>query len=169
MKPALRKQSFFFALTFAVVLNGCVASQPRPKVTVNWDSRAGQSKEQSAVWLGYLLDRAIYVKEHGNEYADAKGVLIPHFTEEVDARSKAARIYEELSAKDKELHDDYFEDLVKVEEAGFMQEYVWTYLRQSTWAESERPSKLVAFSSWKEANLPNHRAVTYGSISMQPN
>lgn len=169
MKSALRKQGAFFALTFAVVLNGCVTSRPRPKVTVNWDSRAGQSKEQSAVWLGYLIARANYIKQHENEYADVKGILIPHFAEEVDARSKAARTYEELSAKDKKLHDDYFEDLVKVEEAGFMEEYVWTYLRQSTWADSERPSKLAEFASWKEANLPNHRAVTYGSISIRAN
>ena len=96
---------------------------------------------------------ANYINRH-EDARRSQGVCIPHFEEEVDARSKAARIYSELSAKDKQFHDGYFDDLLKVEKVGFMREYVWSYLKQSTWTEGEKPSNLATFVSWNEGIFP---------------
>jgi len=162
VKAAFLRFGFVFAAALIIASAGCAAPRANSKlnIAVHWSPNE-QAKKQSAVWLGYLLARANYIGDHKDSYAGVNGISAPQFQEEVEARSKAALIYEDLSSKDKELRDTYFEDLLKVERAGFMKEYVWTYLRQPTWPETEKPSNLVAFNSWNEVNLPNHQPVTY--------
>ena len=154
----------FVSLLIAIMLFGCESPHGNSafRVVVNWNTEQLE-KEARPVWLGYLMARANYIQEHATEYSGQVGVVEPHFTEEVYARTKAADIYDELGRNG---HSPYFEDLLKVKKAGYMKEYVWTGLRQSSWTVDEEPKKLLDFDAWARKNIPNHRVVTSGSISM---
>jgi len=132
-------------------------------VSINW-SPAKPDKE-NAVWLGYLAARAAFINKHMDLYAQRIGVITPTFAEEVEARTTATKIYQELREKDKALDVAYFNDLERVASSPFMSEYVWTYLRQPTWGAAPGDLKLVDFDVWRKANLANHQAMTQGSIS----
>ena len=150
---------------------GCATqhAQPKTHIVIKWDDKPTLSKEQTAVWLGYLMARAAYIGEHEQQYERIVGTCVPQFEEEVSARFRAAEVYRELSAKDKKLRDGYFEDLLKVQQAGFDREYIWVYLRQPTWLETEKPPRLQAFEPWAKENIASHQVVTYGGISLHPN
>jgi hypothetical protein len=134
-----------------------------------WDQQPTLSDKQNAVWLGYVLARATYIGEHQSHYADVNGPCTPRFDEEVNARFRAARIYRDLAADDKAFRDAYFDDLLAVDKAGFAREYVWTYLHQTSWPETKKPSKLGAFDGWRQTHLASHQVQTYGSIKITPN
>jgi hypothetical protein len=72
-----------------------------------------------------------------------------------------------LSHRNPQLHDPYFIALIKVEKAGYIEEYVWRFLRQPTWPETQQPTKLRAFHPWASVNIPDHQVLTIGSISIQ--
>jgi tetratricopeptide (TPR) repeat protein len=69
-----------------------------------------------------------------------------------------AKVWLELKSKDK-VSDNYLDDLVKVENAGYMVEYVWRYFRSPYWT---APANLHEdqFTSWAVQNMPNHVCVT---------
>ena len=172
MKRFLLGLNLLLMAATAVSLVGCSTQRPsnvldthsKLGVGIVWDDHKGIRKEINAVWLCYLMSRAVYVNKHRDMYSNVKGRCIPCFNEEVDARTQMAEGYQRFSAEDGTLHDDYLDDLVKVEKAGFMKEYVWTYLRQSSWSDAEKPTKMTDFATWKEVNLSNHHAVTYGYV-----
>ncbi len=143
-------------------------SEPGFRANVVWDGPSTLSEKQNAVWLGYAIARAVYIRKHEDQYPGIRisGISAPQFAEEVDARSHAARIYREMAAKDKTFRDAYFEDLLAVETAGFVPEYVWTYLHQPAWPETQKPAKLAEFDSWRQTHLTAHRVRTYGRISI---
>ena len=120
----------------------------------------------AAIWLGYLMARVAYRTEHKLPMPES-GVIFSTFDEEVDARTGAAQIYQELKEKDKGLHDSYWETLSQIKSKRFMNAYVWTYLRRSNWPESQRPKNLSAFQDWSRSNLKNHKATTYGSLAVE--
>ena len=80
------------------------------------------------------------------------------------ARKTAAQGYRELKAKDSKMRDAYWEVLSQVSDKGFMDAYVWTFLRRPEWPSSDRPRNLAAFEQWKQRSIPNHQPQTYGSL-----
>jgi hypothetical protein len=87
----------------------------------------------NAAWLGYLMERQTYIREHADQYRLTTGIAIPRFGEEVEARKTMAQIWKELKEKDQSRKDTYLDQVISVYEADFMREYVWTYLRQQSW------------------------------------
>ena len=132
-----------------------------PDIAIQFDPNT----PNAAVWLGYLLSRVAYRTKHKLPVAES-GVIVPTFDEEVDARTGAATIYQELKEKDKGLRDGYWETLSQVKSRGFMNAYVWTYLRQARWPVSQQPKNLAAFQAWSRSNLKNHKAITYGALGV---
>ncbi len=47
--------------------------------------------------------------------------------------------------------------------SAYMPEYVWTFLRQTTWVQPPN-LQLAAFEEWRKAHLVNHHALTKGSL-----
>lgn len=74
------------------------------------------------------------------------------------------KVYREMLAKDSTLDVPYFDELVRVDDSAFMSEYVWTFLHQSTWTAAPPNLKLAAFNNWRKAHLPDHHALTKGSL-----
>lgn len=140
------------------------AAAQTTQVSINWDPKEAPANE-SALWLGYLLARANYINAHPTLYPQHTGSVLPTFTEEVEARSSAARIYTELKAKDPTLNVAYFDDLALISSNSFMSEYVWTYLRQDTWGTAPAGLKLTEFDEWRAAHLAGHHAISHGTIS----
>jgi hypothetical protein len=129
-----------------------------------WDP-GPPNKESAAIWRSYLLARATYHKEH-NLALPKSGPIFPTFNEEVYARTSATQIYDEMKERDQKLHDPYWEILSEIKSKGFMNAYVWKYVRQPSWCPSQEPKNLPAFQIWSESHLQNHQALTYGSLAV---
>jgi hypothetical protein len=122
------------------------------------------SQDALPPWLAYLGARSAFRKEHHLK-APAKGEIVPTFDEEIEARKMACGFYVVLKASNP---DPYWETMTKVVGAGFMPEYVWTYLHRNDWPSSQKPKKLAAFENWSRANLKNHKAQTRGLLQAGP-
>jgi hypothetical protein len=117
----------------------------------------------TTVWLGYLLARAKY-REDNKVPLPGAGEIIPSFQEETYARAYAAQIYQEWKGEHRGWSNSYWETLSDIKAKGFMDAYVWTYLRQAGWSKSEQPKNLDAFRTWGRSLLNNHRAETHGAL-----
>jgi hypothetical protein len=138
-----------------------VCNAKEPGVAIQFDPNTPNAE----VWLGYLISRAAYRVRHKLPLPES-GLVVPGFDEEVDARTGGAQIYRELKEKDKGLHDTYWETLSQIKAKGFMNAYVWTYLRQPNWPKSQKPRNLAAFHNWSRSLLQNHKAEPYGALSV---
>jgi hypothetical protein len=118
----------------------------------------------AAAWLGYLMERQVYIREHTDQYKLTPGIIIPTFDEEVEGRKTMAQIWKELKEKDQSRTDKYLDELVSVHEADFMREYVWTYLKQQSWSKQPTDLRLKEFSDWQQLHLKNHQPETHGNI-----
>lgn len=139
-----------------------VCSAKEPGVAIQFDPNTPNAE----IWLGYLLSRAAYRVKHKLPLPES-GIIVPGFDEEVDARTGAAQIYQELKEKNKRLHDTYWETLSQIKAKGFMNAYVWTYLRRPNWPKNQQPRNLAAFQSWSTSLLKNHKAVTYVALAVE--
>jgi len=105
------------------------------------------------------LARQLYIMEHSAEYIQAPGIILPKFEEELDARTSMITVWGELKEKDKSLKHKYFDELEKVKDKGLMKEYIWTFLKRSSWKKPEG-MKLKEFKKWLKQNMPDHKAGT---------
>lgn len=117
------------------------------------------SQDDMTGWLAYLGARSTYREQH-KVRSGAKGEIRPSFNEEVEARQMALMMTSLTGSKP----GGYWSAVARVAQAGFMKEYVWTYLRQPDWPESQRPPRLAAFQAWARTNLKNHKAETRGKL-----
>lgn len=134
-------------------------------ITVLWDD--AMSTRESGLWIGYLFARMEFVSRNGGRYMRAPGVVTPIFDEEVFARGEAAKIYRELRSQGKGTDSAYFNDLDKVDAAGFMREYVWQYLHRDGWDAPSEALRTREFERWARDNLAGHMTQTRGRIAFQ--
>ena len=121
----------------------------------------------NAAWLGYLMQRQIYINDHIDKYKFAPGIIIPAFDEEVEGRKSLAQIWKELKEADRSRSNKYLDELIPVHEADFMREYVWTYLKQGSWSKEPENLKLKEFSAWQQKHLKGHQAETRAKLSFK--
>ncbi len=144
---------------------------PRPPaakqltITVLWDD--AMSTRDSGLWIGYLFARMEFISRNGGRYNRVPGVVNPIFDEEIFARTEAAKVYRELRSKGKGTDSAYFNDLDKVDAAGFMREYVWRYLHRDEWGVAPDALRVSEFDRWAKANLLSHAPETRGRIAFQ--
>ena len=161
-----RHRNFVLRLVIISAISAAHLSLAKqPGIAIQFDPNPAKPK-MDAIWLGYLLGRAAYRSEHKLPLP-ASGMIVPSFEEEVYARNGAAQVYQELKEKEKGLHDSYWETLLQIKTKGFMNAYVWTYLRRANWPKSQEPKNLAAFQTWSRSFLKNHKAQTYGSLAVQ--
>jgi hypothetical protein len=141
------------------------APQKQLTITVLWDD--AMTSRESGLWIGYLFARMEFVSRNGGRYSRVPGVITPIFDEEVFARSEAAKIYRELRSKGRGTDSAYFNDLEKVDSAGFMREYVWQYLRRDTWSVAPEALRNSDFERWARSNLGQHAVETRGRVAFQ--
>jgi hypothetical protein len=134
-------------------------------VTVLWDN--AMSGKEAGVWMGYLFARMKYVSSHGGQYPHVVGVVAPKYEEEVHARTEAVHIYRDIRSRKPEMAAPYFDDLDRVEAAGFMREYVWKHLRRPEWQAPASALRAADFDAWAGEHIPSHQVETRGRIALQ--
>ncbi len=137
----------------------------RIDVAIQWDPATPPAERQ--LWAAYLYTRAAYVAAQSAERTLALGEHTASFDEEVRGRLMAVSLYRQMRRANPAFHSAYFAVLSRVEAAGFLREYVWRYLKASSWP---RPDgmRLAAFDAWRAAHLRGHVARTYGRIDIVP-
>jgi hypothetical protein len=102
--------------------------------------------------LGTVLGdaRIAGVSQHGNH----------SFKIEVMARETLLAAWQGAKAKNAGAKDSYLDALLTVQQAGFLPEYVWFYLRDPDWTEPPL-LKNTEFQEWSAVHLSGHLAETH--------
>jgi len=162
VKGAVRTAAIAMFLFLTGVVNAAPDSSERATINVRMDPSL--ASPDAPIWLGYLLSRAKYVREHESEYDWKPGVIIPSFGEELAALTDALKVYRELQQKNEHLQVAYFDDLARVADQSYLREYVWTYLHESAWDTPPDNLRFIDFMHWRATNLAQHRALPKGDI-----
>ncbi len=138
------------------------------QLTISIDWGDAMTTRESGLWIGYLFARMDFIGRNGGRYHRVPGVIVPIYDEEVFARGEAAKIYRNLKQQNKAMESPYFNDLEKVDAAGFMPEYVWQYHRRSEWRDQPGNLRTAEFDKWSRNNLTGgHRTETHGRVIFQ--
>lgn len=144
---------------------GAVGSAPQLNVVILWD-RATPPAERK-LWTIYLYTRAAATAVESEHESFPPGEHEASFNEEVRARLLAVNLYRELRSSDPAFFSVYFEDLDRVEAAGYLREYVWRYLKSASWKHPPDGLALASFDTWRVAYLAHHVPVTHGRIALR--
>jgi hypothetical protein len=106
-------------------------------------------------WFAYALDLSRYARENPDAGPPCGGLLDPPFALEVEGRRAALREYRARPVHGR--RSNYFNALARVEDAGFLDEYVWHYLHRDAWGATP-PAALTmgAFGEYRERELTSH-------------
>jgi hypothetical protein len=139
-------------------------ADPSMKLAILWDPETPE--EESKIWLAYLFARAAYA---ANETAGgpAAGERESTFEEEVRGRAIALTTFRALKREHAQPESAYFSDIDRVEAAGFLREYVWSYLRHASWSTTPAGLDLAGFDAWRAEHLTNHKPITRGRIAFR--
>ncbi|MCJ8301390.1 lysozyme inhibitor LprI family protein [Shewanella sp.] len=102
-------------------------------------------------WMSYGLALRVWPVELGQ---DGQPNL---YKREIFARSKTAQIWQELRDNKAVNPNKDLDELVYIYESGYMEEYVWAYIRKSS--RIQNSLKLDKFKQWMFTNLPAHKAI----------
>lgn len=140
------------------------SKQQKPQATIQLDRSLQENPRIAAAWTTYagtkfLLRRGDYAKVNPN----AEGRNSP-FDEECFAREELAKFWA-AQPEETRREDTYLQLLADVYAAGFIQEYVWRFLRQPNWQEP-LGLKHEQFDAWAAENgLADHHPQTLAAIT----
>lgn len=106
-------------------------------------------------WVSYSLTRSTCQLQIGGD----NPARASSFECELTARQLLLQTWAEQQAKAPDSRDEYLDDLVQVEAAGYLDEYVARFLEKKQW---ELPDDLEtrAFRKWQRKNLRGHEPQT---------
>jgi hypothetical protein len=141
-----------------------IAARPRrpakpdssPETSVDFD--AGQDPADAALWFAYAGELLRASRDIPGAMPPCGGMLIPGYAAELAARRAALREYH---MRDAQADSAYFSELARIDAAGFLEEYVWYYLRSEV-LDKEPPGELdlAGFESFRLRELAAHEAKT---------
>jgi hypothetical protein len=134
------------------------------KLAILWDPETPE--EESKIWLAYLFARAAFAA-NVTDGSLAVGERESSFEEEVRGRTIALTTFRALKLERAQPASLYFSDIDRVEAAGFLREYVWSYLRHASWEIAPAGLDLSGFDTWRAEHLTNHKPVTHGRIAFR--
>jgi hypothetical protein len=130
-----------------------VAAEPLQEASI--DVEANPDTASAAAWLAYAVELARYSGEHPETRPACGGRLAPGYAAELAARQSALREYQVRAAVART--SSYFNELARVEAAGFLDEYVWRFLRNERWdVAAPAGLELDAFDRFRERELATH-------------
>lgn len=106
-------------------------------------------------WVGYSLMRSACQLDIGGD----NPARASSFDCERTARRHLLESWRERTSLQPELSDPYLDDLVTVEEAGFLDEYVADNFRRRGWS-LPNDLELREYRRWLSVQLPDHEAET---------
>lgn len=134
-------------------------------VAILFDPQTPPNERQ--LWTIYLYTRAALAASESDAGPLPLGIRAPSFEGEVRARRVAVGLFRQLDRDDPDFGSRYFDDLDRVESAGFMREYVWRYLKQPSWSAPPAGLQLTQFDAWRAVHLRYHVPVTHGRIAVR--
>lgn len=141
-------------------LLACNATQPtKNEKQLYLDQNILANKNSAAGWLAYGMALAawepVYLEDGSPDY----------FKREVSARETAAQIWKELKQNDASKSDADLDILEIISDAGFMDEYLWVYLKDDKWV-NPGTLELEKFGEWASKNLVGHIPVIETGVSV---
>jgi hypothetical protein len=141
------------ALSVRPAVPATAAAGPLQEASI--DVEANPDTASAAAWLAYAVELARYSAEHPETRPACGGRLAPGFAAELAARQSALREYQ--ARTEAARTSIYFNELARVEAAGFLDEYVWRFLRNER-RDLTPPAglELDAFESFRVRELAAH-------------
>jgi hypothetical protein len=155
---------FFFVSVIGCTNHTVSVSDPKIRIVVD----PSTPREALAPWLFYAGARAHWMEKKFFDQNPGATSYQYTFTEEIEARGGCAHLWREIRDKD-HLMNRYLDDLITVQEAGFLREYIeyiWTYLRDVHWSQPES-LRLEEFDRWRNANFRDHDPETRATAQLQ--
>lgn len=113
----------------------------------------------AALWLTYAVELVHASREQPQTRPPCGGPFVPGFAAELAARSAALREYQARPAALR--NSNYFEALARVDAAGFLDEYVWHFLRNESLDHTPSANlELAAFEQFRQRELASHVVLT---------
>ena len=140
-----------------------------PTVNVILDqSIKSQGVELGAAWFGYAYARKTWINDNilSGDRGDPR-LYRRSFPEELAGREALARIWTGFKKKGHAVPDEYLDELVVVNDSGFMREYVWRHLAEATWEGMPEGLRLEEFDRWAERNLAGHKVETFADVKIE--
>lgn len=130
---------------------------PEPAREASIDVNSTTDVAAAAAWLAYAVELSRFAREHPEIQPPCGGYLVPGFAAELAARQAALREYRVRDASVRT--SSYFNQLEHVDAAGFLDEYVWYYLRDEHTDIAPPPGiDLGAFETFRQRELATHTA-----------
>ncbi len=131
------------------------AATPAPVQEASIEVDSHYDADTAALWLSYALELVRYSREHPATRPPCGGRLVPGFAAELSARRAALDEYRSRDAAHRGA--GYFDELLRIEAAGFLDEYAWHYLRNERW-DVAPPSDmdLAGFEAYRRSELATH-------------
>ena len=149
----------------AALANGNSAFGAKGKRNVNIELDSFTQSFETDAWTAYGLGLAAALSKIDGVDSVPVGIYAPSFRAELYARSKQLAIWRELQEK-KAVDYGYMAQMLEVEAAGLLPEYVWRYHRNPHWSEAEAPPRVTEFAAWAEGHLTNHRPLTGARVEL---
>lgn len=150
------------ALSLAVQRSVSTVPPFDPSSDTRIEVDANVAADESSIWVAYAAELLRLAREQPQLRPVCGGRLEPALDAEVSAREAALREYRGRPAAART--SNYFDELARVADAGFLDEYVWYYLRDKG-ADPVRPAELDAFESYRKLNLSAHVARTGAHVN----
>lgn len=134
------------------------AAAPAATPGTSIDVYPGEDPVEASVWFTYAAELLRVSRETENGLPPCGGAVEPRHATELAARRAALR---DFRAREAALRtSEYFTTLARVEDAGFLEEYVWHYLRNP--AEHVTPAGLDmnGFENFRLRELDGHAPKT---------
>ncbi len=149
----------FVAAMMACLFVSLAHADVAPKRNVQIAVSRSQTEAENIAWTAYGVSLASYLQTSRSVNTVPDGEYIPTFQAEVSARTKLLRIWRELIEK-QTLQFPYMDTLIKVENSGFLHEYIWLFHHRAAWKDEDAPPNQKAFALWAKENLSNHVPMT---------
>lgn len=133
-----------------------------PSTDTRIDVDPNVAADETSLWVAYAAELLRLTQVHPQLRPVCGGRLEPDPAAEVSAREAALREYRARSAAART--SAYFDELARVADAGFLDEYVWYYLRAAG-VDAARPAQLDEFEKYRKQNLSAHVARTGAHVN----
>ncbi len=120
-------------------------------------------------WLAYAATRALWMETTYQERHPSAEYRYS-FDEELEAREVCLKIWKRLKEKQAKLKDKYLDELLSVQQADFLREYVWWNYFVREWRPQPAGLELDRFKQWAAKNLKKHnlQALALAEFQDQP-
>jgi hypothetical protein len=129
--------------------------EPPPGQDASIEVDSHYDADTAALWLAYAVELVSFSREHPDSRPPCGGRYTPGFEAELAARRAALASYRALEPERRK--PGYFNDLARIDEAGYLDEYVWQFLRdERVDVTPSRELQIAAFEEFRVRELPAH-------------